>query len=176
MGNPHQDLDAGGLDVSGHRVILTTCPHPDPAMPNLEGQLNALPVSVPARAFLLSVVRQRAWMRTAEAQARFLGLKNRDALRSLLLSLNLPQWRTLRRWFRVYSIVSEVEQGSSFARVALAAGHNPSSVYRSLEGMLRLKPGAILRAGGTALLLPELVRELDRIHRSLEPGGIANFA
>lgn len=148
----------------------------DSAMINLEGQLNALPVSEQARAFLLSVVRQRAWLRTAEVQARFLGLKNRDALRSLLLSLNLPQWRTLKSWFRAFSLVSEVEQGSSFAKVALAEGHNPSSVYRSLEGVLRMKPGAILQAGGTALLLPELVRELDRIHRNLEPGGIANSA
>jgi hypothetical protein len=33
-----------------------------------------------------------------------------------------------------------------------------------------MSPGAILRRGGTALLLPELVRELDKIHQALDLG------
>jgi hypothetical protein len=138
-------------------------------MPALEADLNTIPVTDQARAFLLLVARERSWPRTAEKQARALGFKNRDALRVLLLSLNLPQWGTLRRWFRVYAMVSRAEAGDSFAKQALAEGHNPSGTYRTLEGLLKLKPGAILQRGGTALLLPELVRELDRIRMSLQP-------
>lgn len=140
-------------------------------MPTLEADLKALPVTDNALAFLLFVARDRSWTRTAEQQAAALGLKNRDALRILLLSLNLPQWGTLRRWLRVYAMVSKAEAGDSFARQALAEGHNPSGTYRTLAGLLKLTPGAILQRGGTALLLPELIRELDRIQSSLRPGA-----
>jgi hypothetical protein len=139
-------------------------------MLSLDRDLNALPVSEQPRSFLLRIAQERAWTRTAEIEARSLGLKNRDALRNLLHSLNLPQWRTLKRWFRVYALVSEAENGSSFARIALSEGHNPSGTYRTLEGLLKMKPGTILRGGGPALLLPELVRALDRIRGSLEVG------
>jgi hypothetical protein len=136
-------------------------------MHGLEADLNARPVSDDARAFLLLVARDRSWTRTAKQQAVALGLDNRHALRVLLLSLNLPQWGTLKRWFRVYALVSQAEGGSSFAKVALSEGHNPSAAYRTLTGLLKMRPGAILQRGGTALLLPELVRELDRIRVSL---------
>ena len=122
-----------------------------------------LPVTDKALAFLLLVAREHSWARTAEKQALALGFKNRDALRALLLSLNLPQWGTLRRWFRVYTIVSKAEAGDSFAKQALAEGHNPSGIYRTLAGLLKMTPGTILRGGGTALLLPVLMDELDRI-------------
>jgi hypothetical protein len=138
-------------------------------MPALEADLKSLPVTDQARAFLLLVARDRSWTRTAEQQAAALGLKNRDALRVILLSLNLPPWGTLKRWFRVYAMVSKVEAGDSFAKQALAEGHNPSSTYRTLAGLLKMRPGAILQRGGTALLLPELIRELDRIRVSLRP-------
>jgi hypothetical protein len=143
--------------------------HDTKPMLRLEADLNALPVSEEARAFLLLVSRERSWTRTAESQASALGLRSRDALRVLLLSLNLPQWGTLKRWFRVYALISEAETGNSFAKTALAEGHNPSSSYRTLQGLLKMKPGAILERGGTALLLPELIRELDRIRGSLQP-------
>ena len=159
-----------GLDGSNYRLILH---HVPPSrlltMPRLEVDIHALPVSEQARAFLLIVADQRSWTRTAETQARMLGLRNRDALRCLLLSLNLPQWGVLKRWFRVYALVAEAEHGSSFARLALKEGHNPSSTYRTLKGLLKMEPGAILQRGGTALLLPELIRELDRIRGSLQP-------
>jgi hypothetical protein len=138
-------------------------------VPALEADLKSLPLTDQGLAFLLLVARDRSWTRTAMQQADALGLRNRDALRILLLSLNLPQWGTLKRWFRVYALVAEAEHGSSFARLALARGHNPSSTYRTLAGLLKMRPGAILNRGGTALLLPELIRELDRIRVNLRP-------
>ena len=140
-------------------------------MPTLEADLKTLPVTEAAIGFLLLVARGRSWRRTAAQQAAALRLKNRDALRGLLLSLNLPQWGTLRRWFRVYALVFEAEQGRSFATQALADGHNPSSTYRTLAGLLKLTPGTILQRGGTALLLPELIRELDRIRANPRHGA-----
>ena len=157
-----------GLDLDPVALILREMTrHDTKPMLRLEADLHALPVSEEARDFLLLVSRERSWTRTAESQARALGLRNRDALRVLLLSLNLPQWGTLRRWFRAYGLISEAETGNSFAKTALAEGHNPSSTYRTLQGLLKMKPGAILERGGTALLLPELIRELDRIRGSL---------
>jgi hypothetical protein len=139
-------------------------------MSKLEADINALLVTDQARAFLLLVAREEFWKRTAEGVATAIGLKNRDALRNRLLLLNLPPWRVLRRWFRVYALVAAAEEGKSFASSALSDGHNPSSTYRSLESLLKMNPGAILRRGGTALLLPELVRELDKIHQALDLG------
>ena len=136
-------------------------------MPSLEADLSSLPVTDQALTFLLLIARDKSWTRTAEQQASALGLKNRDALRRLVLSLHLPPWGILRRWFRVYALVHEAELGRSFASQALTEGHNPSSTYRTLEGLLKLTPGTILQRGGTALLLPELIRELDRIQRNL---------
>lgn len=157
-----------GLDVQFPYAILQRMPPPEyPPMPALEADLKSLPVSEQAVAFLLLMARDGAWTRTADKQARALGLKNRDALRVLLLSLNLPQWGTLRRWFRVYTLVSKAEAGDSFAKQALAEGHNPSGTYRTLAGLLKLPPAAILHRGGTALLLPELIRELDQIQQRL---------
>lgn len=66
-------------------------------------------------------------------------------------------------------MVSKAEAGDSFAKQALAEGHNPSGTYRTLAGLLKLTPGAILQRGGTALLLPELIRELGRIQGNLRP-------
>ncbi len=131
--------------------------------PSLRDAIPTLPVTPEARTFLLRIEGDRAWTRTAELQARSLGLKNRGALRDRLLSLNLPQWGFLKRWFRLYTLVLAAEQGRSFAASALAEGHNPSSVYHSLEGALKLRPSEILLRGGTALLLSEFVAELARI-------------
>ncbi len=139
-------------------------------MPALEADLKTLPVTGPALAFLLLVARDRSWTRTAQVQAQHLGLKDRHALRSHLLALNLPRWGFLKRWFRVYDLVARAEGGDPFAQAALAEGHNPSTIYRTLEGLLNLKPGAILLRGGTALLLPALVTELDRIRAHLDAG------
>jgi hypothetical protein len=135
----------------------------------LEADLRTLPLTDKALSFLLLVARDGSWTRTSEDQARALGLKDRNALRALLLSLNLPQWGTLRRWFRVYAIVAMAEAGDSFAKQALSDGHNPSGTYRTLARLLKMQPGAILKRGGTALLLPVLVRELDRLQSTFRP-------
>jgi hypothetical protein len=137
-------------------------------MSKLEADIHVLLLTDQARAFLLLVAREGFWKKSAEGVATSIGLRNRDCLRNLLFSLNLPPWRTLRRWFRVYSLVAAAEEGKSFASSALEEGHNPSSAYRTLESLLKMSPGAILKRGGTALLLPELVGELDRIHKSLD--------
>jgi hypothetical protein len=69
----------------------------------------------------------------------------------------------------VYAIIAKAEAGDSFAKQALADGHNPSGTYRTLAGLLKMTPGAILKRGGTALLLPVMVMELDRIQTDLRP-------
>jgi hypothetical protein len=122
-----------------------------------------LPVKPEARAFLVRVLREEAWTRSAEIEARSLGLRNRDALRDRLISLNLPQWGFLKRWFAHYSLVQAAEDGRTFAASALAGGRNPSAVYRSLKEALRMKPGEILDHGGTGLLESILIAELARI-------------
>lgn len=134
--------------------------------------IDGLPITPAARDFLGQMVLERAWIHTAELAAPTLGLRNKDALRDRLISLNLPRWGFLKRWFRHYALVSEAESGHSFAAIALADGRNPSTVYRSLKDALKIRSVEILARGGTALLESLLVAEVTKIQPRNAPEAI----
>jgi hypothetical protein len=122
-----------------------------------------------ARAVILGIAESEGLFVSSTELAASLGLKDRHALRRLLLEEGLPCYRQLAGWIRILIWLHRWEEDRmSLCRQASVTGHEPRSYYRTVQTVTGCTWREIQTRGAlwTALTLLEQCRARPHTMRS----------